>query len=231
MIKKINTEMGNKIYTLFENSFQLRQTVYEESLLALGALATNMNVNFEEIFVRCQEYILFSLKKFNESSLCKSALIALGNVVVAIKSNFYKFSDKFVPVLIEILTNEEVTRTNKTIAITVLGEICMNITEHFLKYLDPVMEVFFSAATLATSQADSDDEETADYLEDLRYNLIETFTCIEFGLDECGKKELFARYVIHIFNFFKTIVGDNYTQRAVRKEIRINLCSYIINFL
>jgi hypothetical protein len=27
--------------------------------------------------------------------------------------NFYKFSDKFIPILLEILTNEEVTRTNK----------------------------------------------------------------------------------------------------------------------
>ena len=77
------------------------------------------------------------------------------------------------------------------------------------------MTVFFSAATMATSLADQDDEDTEDYLKELRYELIEAFTCISFGLDECGKKDLFAKFVPHIFSFFNTISGDGYSQRLV----------------
>ena len=215
--RQIKPEMGNNIYTLLENSFQQRQTVYDEAVLALGALATNMKEPFEEIMPKFKEYLLFALKRFNESSICKAALIALGNIIQVIKFNFSKYADNFIPVLIEILTHEDVSRNNKTIAITTLGEICFNITEHFLKYIDSVMEVLFSAAAMATTLPDADDDETAEYLDDLRFNLMEAFTCIGFGLEECGKKELFARYVPHIFEFFKTILGDSYTQKPVRR--------------
>ena len=95
----------------------------------------------------------------------------------------------------------------------------MAINENFLKHLEPVMEVFFSAATMAVTVADSDDEDTDEYLKDLRFELIEAFTCISFGLDDCGKKDLFARYVPPIFQFFNTITGDAYTQRQVKNII------------
>jgi hypothetical protein len=217
LFKKINAEMGLKIFLLIENSFKMRQTVYEEAVLCLGSLASNMGEPFEEIMNRFQDFLLYALQKYNESSLSKSAIITLGHIVRAIKFNFYKFSDKYIDVLINILTSEDISRNNKILAITTLGEIFMAINEHFLKHLDKVMEVFFSAAQLATTIADIDDEDTEEYLKDLRYELIEAFTCISFGLDDCGKKNLFVPYVPHIFNLFKTIVGDSYSQRSVNK--------------
>lgn len=217
LIKKINAEMGGKIFTLLEGSFKLRQGVYDEAVLAIGTLASNMGEPFSEIMARFQEFLLYALQRHNESSLCKSAIITLGHIVRAIKGNFSNFADKYIPVLLEILTHEDVSRNNKTIAITTLGEICMTINEGFLNYLNPVMEVFFSAATLAATTADSDDEDTEEYLKDLRFELIEAFTCISFGLDDCGKKDLFARYVPHIFSFFNSILGDAYSQRQVRE--------------
>jgi hypothetical protein len=215
LFKKINAEMGLKIFTLLENSFKMRQTVYDEAVLCLGSLASNMGEPFEEIMNKFQDFLLYALEKYNESSLCKSAIITLGHIVRSIKFNFYKFSDKYIPVLINILTNQDVSRNNKILAITTLGEICMTINEHFLNHLDNVMQVFFSAAQIATTIAESDDEDTDEYLKDLRFELIEAFTCISFGLDDCGKKNLFVPFVPHIFNFFKTIVGDAYSQRSV----------------
>ncbi len=215
LLKKINSDMGGKIISILESSFKLRQGVYDEALLALGTLASNMGEPFSEIMPRIQEFLLFALQRHNESSLCKSAIISLGHIVRAIRFKFSIYSDKYIPVLLEILTHEDVSRTNKTIAITTLGEICMNINEAFLKYLDPVMQVFFSAAGLAAQTADLDDEDSEEYLKDLRFELIEAFTCISFGLDDCGKKDLFAKYVRDIFAFFSTILGENYSQRLV----------------
>lgn len=229
--KKINSDMGGKIFTILESSFKLRQSVYDESLLCLGSLASNMGEAFNEIMPRFQEFLLFALQRHNESYLCKSAIITLGHIVRAIKLNFSSYADKYIPVLLEILTNEDVSRNNKTIAITTLGEICMNINEGFLKYLDPVMQVFFSAAGLAAQTADSDDEDTEEYLKDLRFELIEAFTCISFGLDDCGKKELFAKYVSDIFRFFSTILGYNYSQRLVSKNTKIQKYKNIKNLI
>jgi importin subunit beta-1 len=218
MNKKINLEMGSKIYTLLENSFKARQTVYEEAVLAIGALANNMDEPFLDIMNRFQEFLLFALQKINESSLCKSAIIALGHIVRAIKSNFTNYAEKYIPVLINILISEDSVRTNKTLAITTLGEICMSITKDFIPYLDQVMQVLFSAANMAATVADSEDEDSEDYLKDLRFELIEAFTCISFGLVDCGQINLFVNYVRDIFVFFKAISGDNYSQRPVSKK-------------
>lgn len=55
----------------------------------------------------------------------------------------------------EILTNNEVSRHNKLIAITNIGEIAMNINELFIPFLDSAINLLFSAAQLAMSQADN----------------------------------------------------------------------------
>ncbi len=214
-VKKINLEVGAKIFELILMSFKSRQGVFEEAILAVGALAWNMGEPFAEIMPKFSDYLLYALNSFNDSSLCKSAIISLGHIVKSIKIKISLYTEKFIPVLLQILTHDDVSRSNKTIAITTLGDICMASGEEFLKYLEPVMTVFFSAATMATSVADSDDEDTEEFLKDLRYELIEAFTCISFGLEDCGKRELFARFVPHIFSFFNTILGDNYTQRQV----------------
>ncbi len=215
LLKKISNDVGLKIYTLLEGSFKQRQTVYDEAILCLGALAINIGEGFEPIMEKFSDYLFYSIQKIDETSLCKASIITVGSVTRAIGYNIYKFSDKFIPVLLEILTNENASRYCKLVSITTIGEICMAINEHFLKYLDTIMKLFLSAANLATSVPDLDDEDTIDYLKNLRFELIEAFTFISFSLDDCKKKNLFVPYVPQIFAFFKIIVEDAYPQRAV----------------
>lgn len=216
LLKKISADVALKIYTLLEGSFKQRQTVYDEAILCLGALAINVAEAFEPIVEKFGDYLLYTMQKIDETSLCKAGIMTLGSITRAIGGNLYKYSDKFIPVLLEILTNENASRYCKLVAITTIGEICMAINENFLKYLDTIMKLFLSAANLAATLADPDDEDTIEYLKDLRFELIEAFTFISFGLDDCNKKDLFVPYVPQIFNFFKVIVDDAFPQRSVR---------------
>lgn len=214
MLKTTDLERGKQFYLLLEGSFKQREAVYEEAVLCLGALAENMGSNFEAIATSFQDYLLYALQKFNESSLNYCAIITLGEIVKAIKYNFHNFSDKFIPVLINILTHEEVGRGNKTAAILTIGDICLNINEHFLPHYESIMQLFLEAAQMASENVD-EDEETEEYMQNFRFELIEAFTCIFFALSDCNKKELFVPYVPHIFNFFRTITADKYKQRPV----------------
>lgn len=223
LLKKISKDVALNIYTLLESSFKQRQTVYDEAVLCLGALATNVGENFEPIVENFAHYLLYGIEKIEETSLCKSGIITLGCITRAIGFKFYKFSDKFIPVLLEILTNENASRYCKLVAITTIGEICLAINEHSLKYLDTIMKLFLSAANMATTVADQDDEDTIDYLKDLRFELIEAFTFISFSLDDCNKKNLFVPYVPQIFGFFKIIAEDVYPQRAVSLHDDLNI--------
>jgi hypothetical protein len=215
LMKKLSNEIAMNIYTLIENSFKLRQTVYDEAILAMGALVENVREGFEPIMEKFQDYLLYAINKTDESSLCKTGILVLGNITRIIGYNIHKYSDKFIPALLSILTNDNVSRYCKTVAITTIGEICLAVNEHFLKYFEMIMNLFISAASLAATHADSEDEDTEEYLKDLRFELIEAFTFISFGLDDCGKKELFIPYVPKIFDFFKVIIEESYQQRAV----------------
>jgi hypothetical protein len=161
------------------------------------------------------EYLIYALNKYNESSLCKSALYCASNIVNAIGYQFHNYSKNIIPVLLDILTNDEASRNNKTTTITLLGEICFNIKEHFITYLDTVMKLLISAADMAVEFNDYEDDETVEYINNLRFELIEAFTCISFGLDDCNSKTLFVPYVPSIFSFFKKMMANSYQHKFV----------------
>jgi hypothetical protein len=172
-----------------------------------------MKKSFEPVMPVFANYLIYSLQRYNESSLMKAALCCISSIVNAIEDEFHKYSDSLIPILMEILTNSDVSRFNKTTAITTLGEISFHVREHFLKYFDNVMELLLSASELATTNPE--DEEDEEYYLQLRYELIETFTYLSFTLDDCREKSKLVPYVPRIFTFFNTIIGDGYQQKPV----------------
>jgi len=110
--------------------------------------------NFTPILPKILEYVVFALKSLRESSLLKAALLVLNSIIHESKKNFSQYAPELIPLLMEILTNDEVTRNNKLISITNIGEISMKIGDVFIPFLHPVMEVLFSAAHLAANKAD-----------------------------------------------------------------------------
>ena len=100
------------------------------------------------------EYVVFALKSLKESSLLKAALLVLNSIIHESKQNLIQYAPELIPLLKEILTNDEVSRNNKLISITNIGEISMKIGEVFIPFLHPVMEVLFSAAQMAASKSE-----------------------------------------------------------------------------
>ncbi len=224
---RIDNDLGKNIWILTKNLFTERKSVFEEANLALGALALNMNENFAEIFKEYYDFIEFSIKSFNISNLCKSGLSVLLNSIRAINNTSFlsNFSERILKVLIEVCTSNEVSRFNKTIAITCIGEVSMVIGMKFQYFLNDIMELLFSACQMGIN-INTDDEDTIDFVKDLRYELIQTFTCIEFALDENNK--LLVPFVPKIFIFFKEIVNDKVCQRA---EILKCMLSFVCDMI
>ena len=224
---RIDNDLGRNIWILTKNLFTERKCVFEEANLALGALALNMNENFAEIFKEYYDFIEFSIKSFNISNLCKSGLSVLLNSIRAINNTLFlsDFSERILKVLIEVCTSNDVSRFNKTIAITCIGEVSMVIGMKFQYFLNDIMELLFSACQMGIN-INTDDEDTIDFVKDLRYELIQTFTCIEFALDENNK--LLVPFVPKIFIFFKQIVNDKVCQRA---EILKCMLSFVCDMI
>lgn len=224
--KPIQLELGKKIWILTELIFKYRKTVFDEANLALASLALNMKNSFSDIFTLYLPYVDFSIKAYNISSLSKSGLVALLNSIRSIGKNITASSDSIIKTLIDVCTSNEVVRANKTIAITCLGEIALTIGIGFSVYLPPVMELLFSACQMAGNIKEDDDEDTIEFVKLLRFELIQTFTCIEFSLDDQTK--LLVPYVPHIIKFFKSIVNDEKCQRA---DILKSMLSFVIDMV
>ena len=224
---KIDKDLGKNIWILTKNLFTERKSVFEEANLALGALALNMDENFAEIFKEYYDFIEFSIKSFNISNLCKSGLSVLLNSIRAINNTAFlsEYSERILKVLIEVCTSNDVNRFNKTIAITCIGEVSMVIGMKFQIFLNDIMELLFSACQMGIN-INTDDEDTIDFVKELRYELIQTFTCIEFALEENNK--LLVPFVPKIFIFFKQIVNDKVCQRA---EILKSMLSFVCDMI
>jgi len=128
---------------LFENSFKLRNGVYDEAILAISALALNQGGEFLVLMDKYLAYLTFSLKKFNESSLSKVAVLSTGDISRALGPNFAKYSTEIIPILIQILIENDVNKYTKIVAINTIGDIAMNISEQYFPYLEGTMKILF----------------------------------------------------------------------------------------
>ena len=216
--------LGNNIWILTKSIFTSRKTVFEEANLALGALAINMKQNFTPIFTDYLPFLDFSIKSTSITSLSKSGLSTLLNTIRSIDKGICSSSEAVIKTLIEICTSADVARGNKTIAITCLGEIAMMIEGQFEKYLSSVMSLLFSACEMGTNIGEDADEDTIEFVKDLRFEIIQTFTCIQFAMEE--KKNLLVPFIPTIFTFFKNIVNDDKCQRH---DVLKSMLSFIID--
>ena len=224
---QINLDLGKKIWELTDNIFKFRKTVFEEANLALASLATNMKESFYEIFKNYYPFIEFSIKSYNISSLCQSGLVALQNSIHSIKKNVENNANDIITVLIDVCTSNDVSRGNKTIAISCLGEIAINIGLKFSDYLSSVMQLLFSACEMGVNINENEEEDTIEFIKNLRYELIMTFTCIEFSVED--KTELLNPYIQNIFIFFKSIVNDKVCMNEKILKCMLNFVVDIIN--
>lgn len=170
------------------------------------------------------DYLKYSLNKdtYFNTFLLQAGVIGLADIVKAINETFSKYSKDYIPLLQTILTEDDVKKEVKLQVITIIGEICYKIRKEFIPFLEGILQILFGACGLALT-SNSEDSEMEDYIQNLIYSLVETFTLIFFGLDDCGENKLFTQFVPHIFDFFKNLVlnESNYSVLKIDNKFSI----------
>ena len=208
---QIDLNFAQKIWQLTETLFKYRQTVFDEANLALAALARNMKENFKQIFILYYPYIEFSIKSYSNNSLSKTGLLSLLHCITSTQDTIQK-SEDMMKILIDVCTSNEVSRNNKTIAINIIGELALFSGVNFRGYLDDVMKLLFSAAQMGLNIAADADEDIVDFVKTLRYELIQTFTCIELTFNDNENNKFLNPYIQSMFAFLKSCVEDTKIQ-------------------
>jgi importin subunit beta-1 len=209
---KIDLDFAQKIWQLTEALFKYRQTVFDEANIALGALARNMGESFKSIFILYYPYIEFSIKSYSNNSLSKSGLLSLLQCITNTRDTIGK-TESMINILLEVCTSNEVARGNKTISINILGELVLITEDSFKPYLEKVMKLLFSAAQMGVNIPPDADEDIVEFVKELRYELIQTFTCFELAFSEKeSNKPYLTPFIQDMVNFIKSCVNDTNIQ-------------------
>ena len=170
-----------------------------------------MGKDINPMFVLYYPYIEFSIKSYSNNSLSKSGLLALLNFITNTENTINKTND-MLAMLIEVCTSDEVARANKTTAMNIIGELALITGENFKPYLDKVMQLLFSAAKMGLNIQPDADEDIIEFVKNLRYELIQTFTCIELSFNEKPNQQYLTPYIQDMVSFIKSCVEDTIIQ-------------------
>ena len=207
---KIELDFADKIWQLTEALFKYRQTVFDEANLAMSALARNMGETFEPIFKKYYPYVEYSIKYYSNNSLSKSGLVSLMHCIISVQNNIGKTKD-IISTLIDVCVSNEVEKKNKTIAISIIGYVAMFEGTNFSIYIDPVMKLLFSAAQMGFNLGYNIDEELIEFVKTLRFQIIQTFTCLEMTFNN-KENNILNSYMKDIFEFLKSCINDTKIQ-------------------
>ena len=207
---KIELDFADKIWQLTEALFKYRQTVFDEANLAMSALARNMGETFEPIFKKYYPYVEYSIKYYSNNSLSKSGLVSLMHCIISVQKNIDKTKD-IISTLIDVCVSNEVEKKYKTIAISIIGYVAMFEGTNFSIYIDPVMKLLFSAAQMGFNLGYNIDEELIEFVKTLRFQIIQTFTCLEMTFNN-KENNILNSYMKDIFEFLKSCINDTKIQ-------------------
>ena len=207
---KIELDFADKIWQLTEALFKYRQTVFDEANLAMSALARNMGETFEPIFKKYYPYVEYSIKYYSNNSLSKSGLVSLMHCIISVQKNIDKTKD-IISTLIDVCVSNEVEKKNKTIAISIIGYVAMFEGTNFSIFIDPVMKLLFSAAQMGFNLGYNIDEELIEFVKTLRFQIIQTFTCLEMTFNN-KENNILNSYMKDIFEFLKSCINDTKIQ-------------------
>ena len=130
--------------------------------------------------------------------------------IISVESNIDKTED-IIKTLIGVCNSNEVEKKNKTIAISIIGYVVIYEGNNFSKYLDPVMKLLFSAAQMGFNLGYNIDEDLIEFVKTLRFQLIQTFTCLEMTFNN-KENNILTQYMKDIFEFLKSCINDTKIQ-------------------
>jgi importin subunit beta-1 len=103
-IIQINEQNTFHIAKIIMQSFEIRNGIYEEGLIAISKSACILGKNFEQVLKEnFLNYLIYSLKNTQDISICKNAIISTTEIIQSLQENFVNFADEILGLIYNIL--------------------------------------------------------------------------------------------------------------------------------
>jgi len=168
-------------------------TVHEEALMAVGAVASATEANFEKYMPHFRPFLSLGLSNYQEHQVCAVAIGVVGDICRALEAKVLPYCDEVVHLLLRNLQNPALNRNVKPPILSCFGDIALAIGGHFEKYLQVTMSMLVQAAN---TTVDEENEDLVEYLNELREGIFEAYTGVLQGLRADQKSAAFEPYVM-----------------------------------
>ncbi|KNC48611.1 binding/protein transporter [Thecamonas trahens ATCC 50062] len=189
-------------------------TVHEEAMVAIGALARAIDEDFEPYMNAFFEFLMAGIKSHQEPDVCIVSIGVLGDCCRALEKSMAPYADDIIGALIANLNHGALPDRVKPVILAAFGDLALAIEAAFAPHVNPVMQLLCQASQVFV---DTSYPELVVYLNSLRENVFEGFTGIIQGLREAKKEALLDGYVEHLFAFIGHVYKDEFRSEEVTR--------------
>lgn len=192
-------------------------TVMEEVMNTLSALVS-AGANPDLPLRSFVPYLEKGLRNNNDKYAFLSCVGAISDIFDTLGDQMEPFAQGLMSILCDTLSSPTVRREIKPPVLSLLGDICLAISDRFHKFLSVVNNILRQAAEMAIQEHPRMDEEDLDYFNSLNLGIIEAYTGIAQGLTTDAAGQFLAAEAESMMKYLSFIARDKTRQSDVTKE-------------
>ncbi|KAJ2873682.1 karyopherin Kap95 [Coemansia aciculifera] len=216
-VSEISDRMMTTVLQLLTTSSK-QAAVSEDAFLLVGALITALEGEFSRYLESFAPFLYNALQNYEEYQLCSISVGLIGDICRGLGQDAAPYCDQFMTILLHNLESDALSRDVKPGILSCFGDIALAIGGSFESYLEVSFRVLMSACALsANTQANDDD--TIDYLNQLRAGIFEAFVGIVQGLKSDNKAQLVLSQAQGLLGFMSIVFSDHTKSDEVTKTM------------
>ncbi|KAI7868745.1 armadillo-type protein [Spinellus fusiger] len=191
-------------------------TATEDAFLAVGALTSALENDFERYIEPFAPALCTALQNPAEYQLCFIAVGIIGDICRALGPNWAPYCPTIMNLLVENLQSPVLHRSVKPCILSCFGDVALAIGDKFEPFLDVVMMVLQQAGGM---RAGSDNYDLIDYVNTLHEGNVEAYVGIVQGMNGGGKAAVLLPFVPAIFQFMSSLAADIHRSDSLTRAL------------
>jgi importin subunit beta-1 len=107
---KMNVQEATMVYNMIEASFEQRECVYEEGLMACSSIALTIGPSFVSLLPNFGKYLTWALKQWQEFELCRIAINSTSDLVRSCGPEMEDYLKQITPLILDILEVKKIKK-------------------------------------------------------------------------------------------------------------------------
>lgn len=163
--------------------------VHEDAFMALGSIASSMEHAFAPYAAAVMPFVLAGMRNWEAYQVCAVATGTASDICRALEHHFEPYAADTMQVLLEALPNAQLSRVVKPPMIGCIGDVALALEGSFEPYLDASVAALQQTAW-STLQVPVLDDDTNDWILEMRQNILDAYTSIINGLNAANKADM-----------------------------------------